>query len=301
MFYKNNWLSWKYDNIEYSTKNSIDSDFDLTLKKTIYYDTMSYYDELCENARNLRDLIDGPLDLLFSGGIDSEVILRIYLDLKIPINVFVFKYKDMLNHREFNHAVKVCTDLNVNHTVIDFDVKKFFENEAYDIWNRCYCNSSGWLPHMKMTEYLDNTPIIGSGEPYWKRLDDGTWMFELDEGSKFWTLYHKSIGRTAITDWYEYRPEIIISHMKIPKMQELITDQKFGKLSTVSSKALIHKDYWNDIVDRPKMVGFEKDKPAGKKSKPDFMLEFERQYTDKVESKSFRFSSKEIIDALCFP
>jgi len=301
MFYKNNWLTWKYDNIEYSPKNSIDYNFDLILKKTTYYDTMSYYNELCENARNLRDLITGPLDLLFSGGIDSEVILRIHLDLKIPLNVFIFQYEDMLNHKEFNHAVKVCHDLNVKYKVINFDVKKFFENEAYDIWQKCYCNSSGWIPHMKMTEYLDNTPIGGTGEPYWKIQENGNWMFEIDEGAKFWTLYNKKIGRVAVTDWYEYRPEIIISHMHLPRMQKLITNQQPGKLSSISNKSPIHKDYWNDIVIRPKLVGFEKDKPAGKNSKPEYMLEFERQYTDKVKSKTYRYTSDEIIEALCFP
>lgn len=298
MFYKNDWLSWKYDSI-YDTKQNVDSKFDLTIKKTVRT-VDNYFVELYENARNIRDLVFGPLDLLFSGGIDSEVILRVYRDLKIPINVFIFKYEDMLNYREFKHAVKLCTDLNINHTVIDFNVKKFFENEAYDIWKKCYCNSSGWIPLMKMTEYLDNTPIIGSGDSYWKIQENGNWMFEIDEGAKFWTLYHKKIGRVAVTDWYEYRPEIIISHMCLPRIQKLITNQQPGKLSSFSNKSPVHKDYWNDIVIRPKLVGFEKDKPAGKNSKPEYMLEFERQYTDKVESKTYRYTSDEIKEALCF-
>jgi hypothetical protein len=231
MFYKNNWLAWQGKG----------DDFKFVLKQTVTQPLMNYHDELFENARNIRDIISGPLDLMFSGGIDSEVVLRTYRELKIPINVFIFKYEDMLNYREFDHAIKVCTDLNVKHTVIDFNVKRFFENDAYDIWSMCKTTSSSWLPHMKLTEYLDNTPIIASGEPYWKKQDDGNWVFELEEDAKFWTIYHKTIGRTAITDWYEYRPEVILSYMQLPRVQQLINNQVPGKTSTVSSKALIHQ------------------------------------------------------------
>jgi hypothetical protein len=291
MFFKNGWLDWAGSG----------DDFKFILKKTVNQPVMNYFDELFENARNIRDIISGPLDLMFSGGIDSEVILRVYRDLKIPINVFIFKYEDMLNYREFDHAIKVCTDLNVKHKVIDFNVKRFFENDAYGIWSKCNTSSSSWLPHMKLTEYLDNTPIIASGEPYWKKQDDGTWIFELEEDAKFWTIYHKTIGRTAITDWYEYRPEVILSHMQLPRVQQLINNQVPGKTSTVTSKALIHQAKWDDIIIRDKMVGFEKDLTPSKESKPLYMLEFDKHYCSTISSTIYKYTPAEITDALCLP
>jgi hypothetical protein len=291
MFFKNNWLDWSGSGTE----------FKFILKQTVTQPVMNYYDELFENARNIRDIISGPLDLMFSGGIDSEVVLRTYRELKIPINVFIFKYEDMLNYREFDHAIKVCTDLNVKHTVVDFNVKRFFENDAYDIWSKCKTTSSSWLPHMKLTEYLDNTPIIASGEPYWCKQDDGNWVFELEEDAKFWTIYHKTIGRTAITDWYEYRPEVILSYMQLPRVQQLLNNQVPGKTSTVSSKALIHQSIWDDIIIRAKMVGFEKDLTPSKESKPSYMLEFDKHYCSTINSAIQKYTSTEIIDALCLP
>jgi hypothetical protein len=291
MFYKNNWLAWQGEG----------DNFKFLLKQTVTQPVMNYFDELFENARNIRDITSGPLDLMFSGGIDSEVVLRVYKELNIPINVFIFKYEDMLNYREFDHAIKVCTDLNVKHTVIDFNVKRFFENDAYDIWCKCKTTSSSWLPHMKLTEYLDNTPIIASGEPYWKKQDDGSWVFELEEDAKYWTIYHKTIGRTAITDWYEYRPEVILSHMQLPIVQQLINNQVPGKTSTVSSKALIHQAKWDDIIIRAKMVGFEKDLIPSKESKPSYMLEFDNHYCSKINSAIHKYTPTEITNALCLP
>lgn len=291
MFYKNNWLDWI----------SSGDEFKFILKKTVTQPVMSYFDELFENARNIRDITSGPLDLMFSGGIDSEVVLRVYRELNIPINVFIFKYEDMLNYREFDHAIKVCTDLNIKHTVIDFNIKRFFENDAYDIWSKCKTSSSSRLPHMKLTEYLDNTPIIASGEPYWKKQDDGTWVFVLEEDAKYWTIYHKTIGRTAITDWYEYRPEVILSHMQLHRVQQLMNNQVLGKTSTVSSKALIHQAKWDDIIIRAKMVGFEKNLIPSKESKPRYMLEFDKHYCSTINSAIYKYTPTEIIDALCLP
>lgn len=302
MFYKNNWFTYSYDSVLFGHKDSPSSEFTIELTPTVT-SVGSYHEELKNNAMRIRDMITGSLDLMFSGGIDSEVILRIYNDLKIPINVYIFKYENDYNYREFNQAIKVCDALGVKHKIIDFNLEKFFENEAHSIWSKVNCNSSGWLPHMKMTEYLDGTPIIGSGDPYWIRTSKELttkcpWVFEIDEGAKAWTVYHKNIQRNIISDWYEYSPEMIISHLNLPLIQKLINDQIPGKLSSFSSKAILHKEIWPSIDIRPKLVGFEGDKPAGYYSKPAFMLDFDNAYCGNVSSKKYYFTEEELRNKL---
>lgn len=306
MFYKNNWFSWTYDNgPEYGPKTHSNAHFEIKLKNVIDRPVKSYYEELLQNARDLTDLLGGPFDLLFSGGIDSEVILRVYLELKIPLNVYTFKYKDDLNRIEFQQSLKTCEKLGVKPKIIDFDLQKYFENDAYDIWSKCYAFNTGWLPHMKMTEYLDNIPIIGSGEPYWRRTsrDLSTkypWVFELDEKPHHWAVYHKTIGRTAITDWYEYSPEIIVAYTQLPYVQQLINDDVPGKLTNISSKAVIHQPYWPDLDNRPKLIGFEGPEPD--KSKPDipqFMIDFGSKYIRGNTSANLQtYSEQEIFNLI---
>lgn len=296
MFYKNNWFTYTYDSIPFGNKTARDSVFDIEIIPTVTT-VKSYYEELSNNAKCIRDMFTGELDLLFSGGIDSEVVLRIYKDLKIPINVFIFKYENNYNHYEFNRAIQICESMGVSYKIIDFNVEKFFENDAYDIWTKVYCNSSGWLPLMKMLDYLDNTPIIGSGDPYWVRTSrDWTtkhsWNFEIDEGAKAWTAYCKSIDRSVVSDWYEYSPELLISHTNLPLIQDLINDKLPGKLSSFSSKSVVHKQIWPDVEIRQKMIGFEGDNKPG--SRPIFMTEFDKQYSLTVSFKKFYFSEQDI-------
>ena len=284
MFYKNNWFSWTYDDgPEYGPKLHPKAEFKIILKNTIDRPIKSYYEELLENGRIIRDTFSGPLDLLFSGGVDSEIILRVYKDLGIPINVYIFKYENDYNLIEYTQAVKSCDKLNVRPKIIDFNLQSFFENDAYDMQQKVFASGSGWLPHMKLTEYCDGLPIIGSGNPYIRRRSRDMsqkypWVFELDEKCHHWAVYHKTINRPCITDWYEYSPEIIIAYTQLPYVQELINDNISGKLSNVSSKAVIHQPYWPDLANRPKLIGFEGSVPD--KSNPDvppFMIKFGKQ------------------------
>jgi len=296
MIYKDNWFTYSYDSILFGKKTSTHSIFDIELTPTVTT-VKSYYEELKDNATRIRDTYTGKLDLLFSGGIDSEVVLRIYNDLNIPINICIFKYENDYNHYEFNRAIKICDSMQLPYTIIDFNLQKFFETDAYDIWTKVHCMGSGWLPLLKMIEYLDGTPIIGSGESYWVRTSrDNTttypWKFEIDEGAKAWTVYCKSIGRQVISDWYEHSPELIVAHTNLQLIQDLINDRIPGKLSSTSSKAVVHKNIWPDIEIRQKMIGFEgNDKPG---SKPEFMKEFDQQYSFNVSSKRFYFSEQEL-------
>jgi hypothetical protein len=319
MFYRDNWLSWSYNGVEYGPKTDPFQEFEYHFRKVITRPIKSHHEELLENGRVIRDTFSGPLDLMFSGGIDSEVILRVYHELKIPINVFIFKYENNYNHREFNLACKICESLNVRYKVIDFNLQKFFENDAYDIWKVAYFESSPWVVHNKLTEYLDNTPIIGSGEPYCYRgfVDKipkdkfsyeinrdyavpSKWYFQLNEAPRGWAIYHKTVGRPVITDWHEYSPEIIVSYFQLQRARDLFNDLVTGKVSNITSKALIHKDYWPDVQLRHKLTGFEGDLVwNGKESKPDFMLEFERTHIhNKVTSRVFSYSEEQILDLI---
>jgi hypothetical protein len=297
MFYKEDWFSWSYNNISCGPKTTPMSVFDFKIKKIVSRPIKSYRNELIENAKLIRDRFSEKFDLLLSGGIDSEIILRIYHSLKIPINVYIFEYENEYNRRDVIQALALCEELKITPKIIHFNLKKFFENDADSIFSKIYCGSSGRLPHMKMSEYVDNIPIYGSGEPYWIKIDD-TWKYEFDEDARSWTVYHKTIGRNAICDWYEYSPELIIAHTKLPKIQELINNQIPGKISSNSSKILIHRDIWPNVIDRPKMVGFEGHMRPSRYSKPDFMLEFDNHIKNKVQIRVDHFDQSALMDLL---
>jgi hypothetical protein len=254
MFYKDDWVSWSCDGIKFGSKTTPQSKFELEFKKIINRPLKSHKEELLENTRVLRDKFSEPFDLLFSGGLDSEVILRCHHELKIPINVFTFKFENDYNIKDVTHALRIGDELNVKINVIDFNVKKFFENDAYSFWSKSYFASAGLLPHMKMLEYLDNIPVMGGGVPIWNFMST-EWKFQLRDWGICWPGGTK---RSMIHNWYEYSPEVILSHTLLPQIQNVINSTTINNNCTYEQyKYFVYKNIWKNIEIRTKRNGYE--------------------------------------------
>jgi hypothetical protein len=276
MSYKNDWFKWTYDGNAFGARTSTESIFDIEIKPTVR-SFKTFKEELLNNTRQIRDTFSEPLDLFFSGGVDSEVILRCHIELKIPINVIIVKYENEYNALDLMHALRICNELNVTPKIIDFNLEKFFENEAYDIWSKGMFLNSGRLPHMKMLEYSDNIPIMGDANPTWF-YDRGVWRYLFREVDYSQSVYAKITGRDAVLDWYQHSPEVLLAHAL---EEEIITMRsKFGTMDDFEkTKYRLNSRIWPSIKIRPKRVGFEGKLPFGHPmSKPEFMLNFNQTH-----------------------
>ena len=300
MFYKDNWLAWTYDGVKFGNKTTPQSKFEFQIKKTVHRPLKSHKQELLENTKVIRDSFNEPFDLLFSGGIDSEIVLRCHVELKIPINVFIFKYENDYNCHDVRHALRICEDLNVTPTVIDFDLAKFFETDAYDIWKMGYFHKAGMLPHMKMIEYLDNIPVLGLGQPDWS-FKDSKWQFNLNESDHSQSIYGVAINRLMLACWFEYSPEVILSHMQLPNMQRLINNAVPGdQFSFDVNKYYLYKKIWPEIQIRVKRNGFEGNNTIPKNCDVLELIEFNNTYINSINisHNTLLYNKQELISLL---
>ena len=88
-----NWMTYTFDGIPDSAKSNRRSFLDLHFNVPDDIVPMSYYDALKLNATIMRDSFSEPFDVLLSGGIDSEVMVRTFKDLGIEkkdiISIFI--------------------------------------------------------------------------------------------------------------------------------------------------------------------------------------------------------------------
>ena len=164
------WLSWSFDDIAYSQRTDKNSVYKFQVNKRLTLPVESYYKEIYNNARHMRDYYSGTFDVLLSGGIDSEVVVRTFKDLGIKHNTFIFRYENNYNYRDVDSAIEIATSLGIDYKIIDFPLQKFYENDAYDLFKKSKCIRSARLTHLKFFDYLDNIPVMGDAEPYWKRV-----------------------------------------------------------------------------------------------------------------------------------
>jgi hypothetical protein len=299
-----NWMSYSFGGVEHSPKRFSQDIPKLHFNKKISRDLPSYRDALINNAKIMRDSYTEPFDVCLSGGTDSEVAVRAFKTAGISHNTFIFKLEDNINVRDVAGAIELCDELNISYKIIDFNLKKFFENEAESLFNKVWVPHAGRLPRLKFIDYLDNIPVFCDGEPYWRRQleEDYTvkspWKFYLIEDSYAVSLYSSQIGRTVIGDWYEYTPEVIMSYKELPYVRQLLNDEIPGKISNATSKGIIHQAYWPDLKIKSKLVGYEgSDGVPG--SRPPYITEFYLKHMKYIEGRVWRYTEEEL-DNLIF-
>jgi hypothetical protein len=296
----NNWMSYNFDGIEYGKKLTNESVFSINFNKKIKKDSMpSYKDALFNNARIMRDSFNEPFDVCLSGGTDSEIVVRTFKSVGIKHNTFIFKLENNYNIRDVTNAVNLCNELNIDYTIIDFNVEQFFKNDALELFNRTLIPMAGRLPRLKFIDYLDNIPIFCDGEPYWRReleddyINKSRWLFQLHEDGYSVSTYAKNIGRTVIGDWYEYTPDIIMSYKELPLVRQLLNDGIPGKISNISSRVAAHNSIWPTIEYKPKLVGYEGlDNPVA--HRPQFINDFHNKYMKDINDTTIKYSEEEL-------
>jgi hypothetical protein len=295
----NNWMSYNFDGIEYGVKKDKHSIISINFNNKISTPLTSYKDALINNARIMRDSYKEPFDVCLSGGTDSEIVVRTFKSAGIKHNTFIFRLENNYNIRDVNNAVKLCNELNIPYNIVDFNVEKFFKEEALELFNSTLIPMAGRLPRLKFIDYLDNIPIFCDGEPYWRReLENdyskkSRWLFQLHEDGYSVSTYAKNIGRTIIGDWYEYTPEIIMSYKELPLVRQLLNDEHLGKISNISSRVAIHKYIWPTMEYKPKLVGYEGlDNPVA--HRPQFINDFYNKYMRDIDDTTIKYSEEEL-------
>jgi hypothetical protein len=297
----NNWYSWSYDDVAMSKRTSSSSVYKqhFNVPTTAYG---SYYDELYNTAKLIRDTFSGHFDLLLSGGIDSEVIARLFKDLGITHNTLIFRFENGYNYRDVNSAIDICDCLNIPYKIIDLNIQDYIENDAWDLFKKTHVSRAARLVHFKFFDFCDNIPIMGEGEQHWYRKLKGDystkseWHLNLGEEAHNNCMYLYNQGREAVTDFYEYTPELVKSLIDLPYMKQLFNDEIYGKEGNWSSRIPIHQQLWPDIKYKTKLVGLEGSSNAG--VYPDFINKFQEEMSKQIDSTEFYYNVNEARELL---
>lgn len=293
----NNWMWYTYDDLPPNQpKPKPDSVLNLHFDKSYKLLDIDYFEALRRNALLLQEIYGGPFDVMLSGGIDSEVIVRMNHMLGIKQNVYTFRFENDINFYDVYSALTICNDLGIKLNLIDFNVQKFFENEAEHYYKISYPSVVEKLVRFKFYEYMDHIPVAGDGEPYWVRDEwdnfnvKSTWSMLFWEFDYAHATYSRAVNRTVIGEWYQFTPEIWTSFIKLPKVVSLLNDDISGRLSSWSYRTELHQTLWPTIRRKPKLVGYEG--LHSKPWRPEYMTEFQKTFMPK--DAAFRFTVQDM-------
>lgn len=264
IFSENNWYNWQYGDGPLNGRHTFGKVFKTNYGRC-YENIGSYKEELVKVAKSTVDTFaNQKFKLLFSGGSDSEVVLRSYLDIKHPIEVVIYRYENDFNLYDVSYAVTICNLLGVEYKIIDFNLGKFFENDAERYAELAEIDRPAALPYLNFLEMSDDIPILGQGDPWWFRKQGidysikGEWGYgdmEVFTGSSKFLL---AINKPGIPTWFKWRPGLVWAYTNLEWFKILTNDGIIGKSGVSSTKLQGYKEVFPDMLARSKATGFEK-------------------------------------------
>jgi hypothetical protein len=209
----------------------------------------SYFEETKIACGLIYEQRTAPLQLCYSGGLDSEYVLSTLLYLGIPVEVFIMNTQ--YNYHETKYAFKFCESKNITPTIVDLDYDKFVESGKLIEIAESMCCAQWQIPaNMWLVEQLTGTVIIGNDPPHMKLNEEEV----IHSQFNFWR--NRDILGTPFL--LSYTPELMLSFLLDPTMEKLANHGFPGKLGTNSTKVhVFNRDSNFNLEQRVKQHGYE--------------------------------------------
>ena len=239
----------------------------------ISYGQCEYHPEsFDQECRKAAKLISGnPLGLLpnlaFSGGVDSEIMIRIFMETQLPFKITILKFENDLNLHDISFAISYCEEHGLDYELMYLDVEKFFESrKLLEIADSTKCISPQISTHIWLLEQMNELPVFGCGEGYIVNSvpDEFSAMappgWKLYESEKQLAMYRYCLqtNKPAVPGFFRYTPALLYTFISNQIVQDLVDGKMTRELSFSDLKLKIYQNWFSGIRPRPKFHGFEK-------------------------------------------
>lgn len=213
-----------------------------------------------------------PILILFSGGIDSEVVVRSFQEADVEFETLIVNFiseGQIINSHDTKWAYDYVLKNNIRHRVYDYDLDSFILNSLL-IENDKFKPCHEWpiLVHADIVEqFSDYRCVLGGGDLALKRHrfngrnNKGLYLEEEPISVAIMNSARLS-GGEANNRFFMHTPEQMLSWLLDHDVSHWIKYEeglasKFGTINYHGIKYFCYFRHWPDIVARPKLTGFE--------------------------------------------
>ena len=227
-----------------------------------YYKTSNWVNEQYRTADAIYQEFGKDLVVMFSGGTDSEIVLRAFKKIGVTPRAVFVKFKNDYNIADLYMAEKIARDMDIKIEVVEFDVKDFYHSgQAWDFAGEIQCRQMAYLTVYHHIRKLQMPAVMG-GEMLLKRHVERTgsrWYYcirENEDGSAM--RFSLKYNIPLVNEWFSYTPEMMAYYLEHPKIKWLITERYNYKMGSVSSKNRILHQYMPELLEKRKTHGYER-------------------------------------------
>lgn len=228
-----------------------------------HYRTSSWIQEQYRTADAIRKDFGKDFVVMFSGGTDSEIVLRSFLKIGVKPRAVFIKFKDDYNWQDYLNALVVCNQLGIMLEAIEFDVVDFYNSgQAAEFAGEIHCRQMAYLSVYHHIKTL-GLPAVMGGEMLMRRQvpsnKDSFWYYVFRENEDASAMrFSLKYNIPLVNEWFSYTPEMMGYYLELPEIQSLVTERFNYKLGSVSIKNSVLYKLMPDLVRKRKTTGYER-------------------------------------------
>lgn len=263
-FTHNNHLKYSIGGRDYGKRETGLEKYQVTLGAIdpAEYKKTSWRQELRRTADLVLKDFGKDLVVFLSGGTDSEIVVRNFLEIGVKPRCAIIRFKDQYNDYDVKSAEELCRELDIDLIYLDFDVKDFYySGQAAELATEIQCCQITYLTVYENIRKLSAPAIMGGELFLSKKIERNNtfWYYvfrENEDASAMRFSNHYQIP--LVNEWFSYTPEMVLHFLNDSDIRSLISNRITHKLSSVSSKNRILKKLFPEIKQRIKTHGFER-------------------------------------------
>ena len=227
-----------------------------------HYKRTSWLLEQFRTADTVYQEFGRDLVVMFSGGTDSEIVLRSFKMIGITPRVVFMRFENDYNASDLEQARVAAADIGFPLEIIDFDVEEFYHSgEAAEFAEEIQCRQIAYLSVYNIIKQLQAPAIMG-GELMLRRYIAPThhkWYYTFRENEDASAMrFSLKYNIPLVNEWFSYTPEMMGHYMSQQLTQWLINTRFNYKLSSVSTKNRLLKQLMPSLVKKVKTHGYER-------------------------------------------
>ena len=221
---------------------------------------LPFREECLATARYIADTVKEPLVILMSGGIDSEIVVRSFLEAGVSFKVIFFSFLPNRSRDDIPMGIEFCKSRNISFEIIPFDIVKFLKEEAMSYIHKYKIHEPFAAVDIRKMEMIDGYPIFGNGDVYLEWDKESNSAFSVEQGSYCipW-IWQKENQKQGCWRFFKFTAEVLASSLIDPLTKTWV--QLAPKMSWQNNrvwKNLFAKQHWPDLYVREKLTGYER-------------------------------------------
>jgi len=236
---------------------SIEERFNFKFKNCIR-DAGSWRDEIFSTVKGIAKTVKKEIYVLYSGGLDSEVVCRAMKKENIPFKAVSLVYTDISNMEDVSYAIRWCKENNIEHIIKEIKITEFVE-QAIPFYQNLGLRGRHAYAYLKcffidLIESMGGYGVICGGIDGLVRKEDNRvgWHFSPDR--LLMLDYCKKYNLDHCPIFYAKNSELVKSYYQDKLFKFLKYNPYYVGNHFEIEKTMIHHSQWNkqDLEYRPK-------------------------------------------------